>query len=81
MSDHHLLIEPVHAKHEKACRVSLSDDSKCFSLWVDEAQLRKVLTRLDCSEHVIERFLSSPYIVKQTIPDYAARGIGQDIFN
>jgi hypothetical protein len=81
MADHHLLIEPVQSQNDKQCRVSLSDDTSCFSLWVDEDQLRKVLTRLDCSDHVIARFLSSPYIVKQQIPALAAREIGHDIFN
>lgn len=81
MADHHLLIEPFQSKSDTQCRVSLSDETTCVSLWVDETQLRKVLSHLDCSEHVIQRFLTSPFIVKQQIPALAAREIGLDLVN
>jgi len=81
MADHHLLIEPFQAKSETQCRLSLSDETNCISLWVDEQQLRKVLSHLHCSENVIQRFLSSPFIVKQQIPAQAAREIGIDLIN
>lgn len=81
MVDHHLLIEPFQSKSDNRCRVSLSDETSCISLWVDEQQLRKVLSRLDCSENVIQRFIQSPFIVKQQIPVLAAREIGLDLVN